>query len=108
MRVTIIHVRPELAMRARDLRRSAGSELVGCRAPREQARMPARAAELAVELARPDCRHRAQRAQPEQVESFELLVVEGKLTRGQRSEESARVFDLHKTAWPRTRRRHSC
>src|SRR5713226_3532008 len=53
-RLTIFHWGLELAMRARELRRPPGIDIVWFRAAREQDRMPARAAELAFELARAD------------------------------------------------------
>src|SRR5260370_34306612 len=72
-RLTSFHRRLELAMRARELRRSPGSEPVWVPAPREHDRIPARRAEPAFERARPRRPPRAHRAQPERAESFQLL-----------------------------------
>src|SRR5258708_15444885 len=94
----------ELSMRAREKRRTPGRELVRLEATREQDSMAPVAAELALQLARADCRHRAQRAKTKQVKAFELLSVERKLVSGEGSEEGLRGVDLHETARSRARR----
>src|SRR5258708_33001923 len=88
----------ELAMRAREKRRTPGRELVGLEASREQDSMAPVAAELALQLARPDCRHRAQRAETKQVKAFELLSVQRKLASGEGSEAGLRGVVLHEAA----------
>src|SRR5258708_23733288 len=94
----------ELSMRARERRRTPGRELVGLEASREQDSMTPVAAELALELAWSDCRHRAQRAKTQQVKAFELLSVERKLVSGEGSEEGLCDVDLNETARTRARR----
>jgi hypothetical protein len=67
----------ELAVGAGEQWRAPWRELIRLEAAREQDRMPPGAAELALQLALTDGRHRAQRAQAEQVQAFKLLLIEG-------------------------------
>ncbi len=62
-------------MRARELRRAPGGELIGLCAAREKDGATAFATELALELTGADRSHRSQRAQAEQVESLPLLFI---------------------------------
>src|ERR1035437_7824540 len=71
----------ELAMGAGEQRRAPRREQIRLEAAREQDRMPTGAAELALQLALTEGRHRAQRAQAEQVQAFELFLIERELMR---------------------------
>jgi len=88
---------PELAVGAGEHRRPPCLELIRLLASREKDGVPAVTSQLAFELARPYRRDRRQRSQAEQVEAFELLGVEWKLSRGKRSEKGAGVTDLEQT-----------
>lgn len=66
--------------------------------------MPPVAAELALQLARSDRRHGAERAKAQEIQALELFRVEGELARRERSEECLCVVDLYEAAWPRARR----
>src|SRR5437660_10552755 len=90
-------------MRARELRWAPWDELIRFSAAGKQDGVPALTTELALQLTWADCGHCAKRAQAEQVESFQLLCIEGELARGEWGEEGSRVFDLHETAGPRAR-----
>src|ERR1700680_854424 len=57
--------------------------------------MPALEPELALQLAGTERGHRAQRAQAEQVQALELLLVERELVRVEWCEEGARILDRH-------------
>jgi hypothetical protein len=72
---------PELAVGAGEHRRPPCLELIRLLASREKDGVPAVTSQLAFELARPYRRDRRQRSQAEQVEAFELLGVEWKLSR---------------------------
>src|SRR5579859_620385 len=100
-RLAILDRRLELPVRAREHRRLPGRQLIGLEPAREQHRASAFTAQLALELARSDRRDRAERAQPEKVESLHLLVVEQELASGERGEERARVVDLQEATWSR-------
>ena len=71
----------ELAMGAGEQGRAPRRELIRLEAAREQNRMSPGAAELALELALTEGGHRAQRAQAEQVQAFELFLIERELMR---------------------------
>jgi hypothetical protein len=91
-------------MRARELRRAPGDELIGLGAACEQDCVPAFTTELALELARPDRRHRAKRAKTQEIQSLELLCVERELMGRKRRKEAFRLVDLNEAAWSRASR----
>ena len=66
-------------MPAGELRWPPRRELIRLETPRQQDRMSPSAAELALQLALTERRHRAERAQAEQVEALELFLIERKL-----------------------------
>jgi len=68
-------------MRAREQRRAPGRELIGLEAARKQDRVPARASELALQLTLTQGGHRPHGAKAEQVQAFELLLIERQLVR---------------------------
>ncbi len=103
----ILDRRLELPVRASEHRRLPRRQLIRLEPACEQHRALAFAPELALELARPDRRDRAERAQPEKVEALHLLVVEPELARGERGEERARVVDLQQATRSRACRRQS-
>src|ERR1700680_4470211 len=94
----------ELAMGAREQRRAPWRELIRLESAREQDRMPAGAAELALELTWPERRHRAPRAQAEEVQALHLFFIQWQLASGKRGEERARILDPHEAARPRASR----
>jgi hypothetical protein len=71
----------ELAMCAGELGWLPRRELIRLEAARELDRMSPGAAELALQLALAEGRHRAKGAQAEQVQTFELFLIEWKLMR---------------------------
>ncbi len=94
----------ELSMSAGKERRAPWRQLIRLEATREQDRMPAIATELALQLARADRRHRAQRAKTQEIQAFELFNVEWELVRREGSEEGLRLVHLHEAAGSRARR----
>jgi hypothetical protein len=96
--LAIFHRWVELPVRAGEKWRTPWRELIGLEPSREQDRMTSIATKLAFQLARADRGHRAKRAQTQEIQTFELLRVEGKLVCGKWSEEGACLFDPHEAA----------
>src|SRR5450759_5312461 len=71
----------ELAMGAREQGRAPWRERVRLHAARQEHRVSPGAAELALQLTLPEGGHRAQGAQAEQVQAFELFLIERELVR---------------------------
>ena len=79
--LAVFHRWLELAVGAGEEWWAPWHQLIGLVAAREQDRMASLAAELALQLPRSEGRHRSERAQPEQVEAFELFLVQRELVR---------------------------